>query len=304
MNSLAFCSLEQRDELTCLEVRHPLFEADLLLQGAQLISFRPTQDPDNWLWLSNRVNYKRGVSLRGGIPVCWPWFGNADKNPVSVQQHIAHIDQAPTHGFARTIPWQIKGIKESCHQVNVCLFLPNQDKNQDNQSHWNGNATLEAHFVFSKKSCQVSLITTNTSTAPLSLSQALHTYFPTRDIKATRVYGLEGCQYADALVSDQQGWKRYTQSGPINFAAETDRIYQQKNNRLRLQTPEGITYLTTYGSQSCIVWNPWIEKARRLSQFGPEDYQKMVCIETANALDDVVTLEPGNQHCLTLILSR
>ncbi|WP_419811156.1 D-hexose-6-phosphate mutarotase [Bacterioplanoides sp.] len=305
MHTRVFSSIKQRNQLACLEIRHPLFKADILLQGAQLIYFKPEHCQDNWLWLSPEAKYQSGTSVRGGIPVCWPWFGNADKNPASVQQHISDPHQAAAHGFARTQLWELMDIEESCDQVQVSMRLPNKNESRDNPSHWHGQATLEAQFVLTAHECRVSLITTNSAPQPLTLSQALHTYLPTSDISNTKVYGLEDCRYADALISDHQGWKQSIQRGPVAFTAETDRVYQQKNNnRLRLQTPEGTTYLTAQGSQSCIVWNPWIEKAKRLGQFGHQDYRNMVCIETANALEDVVTVAPGQQHCLTLILSR
>ena len=116
-----FCNANKRGELDVIEVSHPFFKAALLLQGAQLLSFQPT-DQQGWIWLSEQAEYKRGTSVRGGIPICWPWFGDADKNPKAVQDMIG-TEKPPAHGFARTQDWTLTKIREDCHQVELSLQL-------------------------------------------------------------------------------------------------------------------------------------------------------------------------------------
>src|SRR5690606_36986891 len=132
------------------------------------------------------------------------------------------------------------------------------------------------------------------------LSQALHSYFAVSDIRQVSVTGLEGCRYVETL----EDWQIRQQQGVVQFTGETDRIY--------LQTPELIQIrdagwqrqicLRASGSRSAVVWNPWIDKAQRLSQFAADAWQQMLCIETANVLDDIITLAPGAEHSLGLEL--
>lgn len=291
--SASYISVAQRDELECLEIRHPAFSADLLLQGAQLIHYAPSGE-NNWLWLSDLVEYKQGTSLRGGIPVCWPWFGNASMNPDAVKSHIADAEEAPAHGFARTRLWLLSDIYEDADEVVVTLTL-----NDTQHPQWQADLAVEAEFRFTSSSVSVVLATTNNGETAVSFSQALHTYFPTSDIHNTRITGFDGESYLDTL----EGWQRKSQQGDIRFSGETDRIYFGEET-LSLVTPQHITDLSCQGSQSAVVWNPWVKKSQRLSQFAADDYQRMFCVETANAADDAVTLAAGDEHVLCMLLTR
>ncbi|MAD45092.1 MAG: D-hexose-6-phosphate mutarotase [Oceanospirillaceae bacterium] len=284
---------ETKGELECLVIRHPLFRADLLLQGAQLIHYAPATEA-NWLWLSEQAQYRRGVSVRGGIPVCWPWFGNADKNPPAVQSNITAVTDAPAHGFARERDWTITQAEEDDNAVMLVLTLENTRHPQ-----WQTALGLEAEFRFTASSVSLTLTTSNPGDRDAGFSQAMHSYFPTVDIHRTQISGLDGAGYIDTL----DNWQTKTQQGAVTFTAETDRIYTG-GKPLTLQTPERTLELSSRGSQSTVVWNPWTEKAQRLSQFDDGAYQRMFCVETANAADDAVMLAAGGQHSLSLLLTR
>lgn len=297
LNGRQFVRQSPRGELACLEIRHPLFSASLLLQGAQLIEFTPNpsgEQAGNWLWLSEEAAYQRGTSVRGGIPVCWPWFGNAAMNPAAVQALIAGADSAPAHGFARARDWALTEVYEDADEVVLTLSLTDCRHPQ-----WQANLSVEAEFRFTASSLSVVLTTRNDGATPVTFSQALHTYFPTRDITATRVAGFDGARYLETL----EGWEAREQHGDILFTGETDRIYYGEDS-LSLITPEQRTELSSQGSNSAVVWNPWIEKSQRLSQFAPDAYQRMFCVETANAADDAITLAGGESHSMSLQLTR
>ncbi len=117
------------DQLEALEIHHPDFKARLFFQGAQLTSFTPTNEPD-WLWVSQQARYETGRAIRGGIPVCWPWFGVADKNPPDVKKHIV---SGQAHGFARTEVWKLEQVIERSQSVEVSLSL---DVTDDFACHW------------------------------------------------------------------------------------------------------------------------------------------------------------------------
>ena len=289
LSTSVFCALQKNDELELIEVKHPKCQASLCLQGAHLLSFKPTNQLD-YLWLSSTAQYKQGASIRGGIPVCWPWFGVVEKNPTEVQQHI---QSTQAHGFARTLNWQLESLSESVHGVDITLSL---EHSEHTLKLWPFKFKLQAHFHFSEQ-LTVRLETHNLDQKDMAFTQALHSYFPTPDITQTLISGANGSSYVDAL----DGWQEKQQVGQIQFQQEVDRIYktggpfQYEVNNQRFE-------LSTNNSQSSIIWNPWVNKSKTLSQFSHEDYQSMFCIESANALDDFVTLNQNQSHCLTMTL--
>lgn len=286
----AFCSRQTRDQLDVLVIDHPLFDAEIVLQGAQLIRFNPKGE-NNWLWLSDKIAYHQGKALRGGIPICWPWFGNADKNPPAVKQDILQKD---AHGFARSLIWQLSDLQESAHGVHLTLSLHSSPATQ---KFWPHVFALHAEFILGKD-CRVNLQTHNISNISFAFSQALHTYFPTADIQQTRLQGFADTTYIDTL----DDWQEKTQQGDIRFQGETDRIYLN-HPQVTLKTPLYTRVLNSENSRSSVVWNPWIEKSKRLGQFAHDDYQRMFCVETANAFSDYKTLQPGESCSLGLTLS-
>jgi glucose-6-phosphate 1-epimerase len=279
-------------QLEAMEVHHPLFKARLFLQGAHLTQFAP-RDDTNWLWVSDDAIFKPGQAIRGGIPICWPWFGVPDKNPPEVRRRIL---TGASHGFARTAVWKLEDVRETAHEVEISLSL---HANQDFADAWNGNALCLATFTLGADSFRIALTTTNLDNSPLALTQALHTYLPTQDIAYTRVEGLEGCIYIDAL----DNWNDCTQHGAVQFNGETDRIYES-GEPLAVITPSYHRSLQAVGSDSTVVWNPGPEKAKRLANFPDAGWQRMLCVETANALSDYRVLNEGQNHTIGVMIGR
>lgn len=287
----AFCRTIQLGELEALHIQHPRFSADILLQGAQIIRFAPV-GTDNWLWLSEDASYRKNASVRGGIPICWPWFGQLACNP----QHIrSQITTGPAHGFARSQEWTLTQLSESAHGINLVLTLENTE-----QTHalWPFRFRLEAHFSLGKR-LELQLKTVNLDNQTFSISQALHSYFPTQDIRLTQIEGFNHTGYIDTL----DHWQEKQQNGSIRFTGETDRIYLTGGCQ-RIRTPDSVCEIQTLGSNSTVVWNPWIRKSRQLTDFAADAWTRMLCIETANALHDSLTLAPGEEHIMGLSLSR
>ncbi|MDY7026056.1 MAG: D-hexose-6-phosphate mutarotase [Pseudomonadota bacterium] len=290
-------SIIQINELDVLAINHPDFIALITLQGAQLIEFCTPKHPDNWLFLSEGNTFELGKAPRGGIPICWPIFGAYAANPDAVKKSFDTLAQ---HGFARERLWLIKEVSLSSSQngstdndapspLSVTLTLNDKDH----------HLCAQARFDFSANGFSLQLTTHNLGLNPVTFSQALHSYFPTADIHQTQISGFDQIHYWDAMASP---WALKQQVGDITFSEETDRIYQQ-GSTCKLNTPERVYHLSSDGSNSTVIWNPWIEKSKRLSQFSDEQYQQMVCIETANAVEDCITLEKGQEHSLTLRVS-
>ncbi len=256
--------------------------ASIALQGAHVISYQAKgQAP--LIWLSPQAKFAPGKSIRGGVPICWPWFG-------------AHATDArfPGHGFARTVPWRLldaRVLPDGRLRLEFELLQSDATRAQ-----WPCASTVH-NCVTIGQELEVELATTNTGSTSFRLGQALHTYLVVGDIRRIDIAGLDGCEFIDKVGGAARRW----QQGPVTFTQETDRIYLATRGCCAIRDPalERSILITSTGSRSTVVWNPWIEKAEKMGDFGPDGYLGMVCVETANAAEDVITLAPGATHRLT-----
>lgn len=265
-----------------LDVEHAAVRARIALQGGHIIHCAPTgQQP--LLWMSPDDPCKPDTALRGGIPVCWPWFGGER--------------DGPAHGIARTAHWRLRLAEADSRSVRLVLELPAEDiSSRLPDEHW----AVELELVLAA-SLKVNLITTNTGSKEQKLSQALHSYLPVNDIGNARIHGLEAAQYQDKLKDGAV----FTQSGALQVGGEVDRVYFDTDAEVQLSDGAGPPLLVQRGgSESVVIWNPWIDKSKRLSQFPVDGYRGMVCIEAANAGPDARVLQPGQCHVLSTTISR
>ncbi len=283
------------DQLTCWRVRTVHAELLVAQQGAQILSYQPDGQPP-LIWLSEQAAYERGQSVRGGVPVCWPWFGDLRCNPPAVQAAY-QPGLAPSHGLVRGLDWQLLGIDEDGDAVTLRFVF---DSRQHLLPGWPHAARLQLDIRLGED-LALNLETHNQGDEPLVISQALHSYFAVSDVRQVGVEGLDGCRYLDTL----DDWREHRQDGALQFAGETDRIYLGTPARLSIVDPGWgrRIHLDSSGSRSAVLWNPWIDKAKRLSQFAAEAWQGMLCIETANVMEDVVRLAADERHALRLRLS-
>lgn len=274
-------------ELTCWRVHGAHGELLITQQGAQILEYREHgQQP--LIWLSEQAALKAGQSVRGGVPVCWPWFGDLARNPQSVQAMHDGSVPASAHGLVRGIDWQLGDIREGDGEIVLSLSCPTDDL-----PGWPLAPELTFEIRLGKH-LRLELINHNRSDRPLALSQALHTYFAIGDIHQVRVEGLDGCRYLETL----ENWQERRQQGDVTFGGETDRVYLDVPGKLHIEDPawQRRIHIHATGSSSAVVWNPWIDKSQRLSQFADDAWQRMLCIETAKVADDVLQLAPGESH--------
>ncbi|OUM07569.1 D-hexose-6-phosphate mutarotase [Pseudomonas syringae] len=281
----------QYDELNCWRIRHG--EAELLVaqQGAHILSYQVAgQQP--LVWLNEEAVFKKGKPIRAGMPICWPWFGNLERNPQSVQAMRNSSEPAKAHGEVRALDWQLLGIGEDGDALLVEFVLPEAEGHLPG---WPHNVALKLSIRLDH-ALNVSLVSYNCGTAPVTLSQALHTYFAVSDARQVSVEGLDGLTYVETL----ENWEEREQAGDLTFAGETDRIYKDTPGVLSIVDPEWQRriHIRSLGSKSAILWNPWIEKTGKFTDMAADGWQRMVCVETANVLDDVVTLAPDQMHVL------
>ncbi|QBF84520.1 D-hexose-6-phosphate mutarotase [Shewanella maritima] len=263
--------------LKFVEINTDLCFATIYLQGAQIDQFQPKgQQP--LLWVSSADDYQPGNGIRGGIPICWPWFGQSQ------------VEGFPQHGFARTTTWDLVSVK----MVNQVAFVTMElNVKPEHRNFWPHETKLQVVFELGSK-LKVSLTNTNLTDYPVSLTQALHTYFPTSDIHNTYVSGLAESQYIEFAKGP------YAQNDDlVEFTRETDRVYTNLGAAQVITTPEGCIVVERENSQSAVLWNPWIDKSQRLSRFNDNDYLSMLCLEATNVLEDQVTLAAGASHTLT-----
>ncbi|MBB2494166.1 D-hexose-6-phosphate mutarotase [Aquipseudomonas ullengensis] len=283
------------DQLTCWRVH--LGDAELLIaqQGAQVLHYQRAGQPP-LIWLSEQAGYQHGQSVRGGVPVCWPWFGDLQRNPAALQAQHGNPATAPAHGGVRGLDWQLQGIDNLGDAVELLFSF---DSRQHALPDWPHAAELQLRIRLDQR-LQLQLTSRNLGDQPLALSQALHSYFAVSDIRQVSVEGLDGCRYIETL----EDWQQRTQQGALSFAGETDRIYLDVPPRVTLHDTgwQRRIHLEAQDSRSAVLWNPWIDKAQRLSHFADDAWQRMLCIETANVWDDCVELAPGASHSLTLSL--
>jgi len=266
--------------LRYLELRGDGAEAHVYLHGAHVLHYQPAgQAPV--LWHSKESMFEANKPIRGGIPVCWPWFG---PHPSDTAR--------PAHGVARLAVWEPTASSASSTATTVTLRCPAA---QDI------SAIAELKVVLDT-ALEVTLATTNTGACPLPLGEALHSYFAVSDIRHASVTGLDKEQYIDTL---QVGRPILTQAGPVAFPAETDRIYINSTCECVVEDPgmHRRIRISKKGSLSTVVWNPWIAKAARMSDFGDNEYPEMVCVETANCGPNTIDLAAGQTHAMTTRIS-
>lgn len=259
--------------------------ATVALQGAQLLAFQPHGEQPV-LWVSSHANYLPGKAIRGGVPICWPWFGPHPSDPT-----------LPQHGFARTSIWTpILSTARDDGATELQLALRDSAATRALWPH--AFAILLTISVGSV--LQLSLDIHNTGDEPFVSSGAFHSYFAVGDATALRVEGLDGHHYFDQLDGQTR-----QQHGPVLISGETDRVYRDAPGPLTIVDPLLGRHIRidSAGSDSAVVWNPWIEKAQRMADFGDDEYRAMLCVETANARDDARTLAPGNSHLLEARIS-
>ena len=260
-------------------------QASLCLQGAHLMHWQPASQSVPVVWLSRDTKPAVGKSIRGGAPVCWPWFG-------------AHASEAgfPGHGFARTVPWQvIESGTEPNGATRLVLRLIESDKTR---AQWNQSCTVDLTVVVGE-TLRMELTTANTGTTDFVIGEALHTYLHISDIAAVNVTGLEGCDYWDKVG----GSNLRQQTGAIQFSGETDRVYINTAAECVIEDPKlnRRIHVAKSGSLSTVVWTPWVEKANKMGDMGQSDgWREMVCVESANAIENVVTVAAGTQHRLVV----
>lgn len=278
---LAICAGDGGFPLIRIENDHA--RASISAHGGQVLGYCPSQHDADLLFVSGEARYQSGKAIRGGIPICWPWFGD---DP----EHRGR----PAHGFVRTRGWRLLST-EARVDGSTRLRLGTRD-DPASRAVWPHAFALEIEVTVGE-SLEVALITHNTGEVPFTLTQALHTYFQVGDVREVQVFGLSDLDYLDKLA----GGARTAQAGPIVIDGPVDRIYLDATETLSIDDASlgRSIQIEPDGSRSAVVWNPWREQARAMADFADDEYLRMLCVETTNAAEDRVTVAPGEYRRLS-----
>lgn len=280
-----------KDGVPFIELFNRYASALISLQGAHILSWIPKGEEDV-IWLSEEARLEPGKSIRGGVPICWPWFGAYEPGHAGFDASPRESN-FPAHGFARTSNWQILSTEALQNGNTRIIFTMKPQPN--NTDMWPQQTSVQYIVTIGKK-LELELITHNDGAQPVTIGQALHTYFRVGDISKTILHGLDNAEYLDK----PDNFNRKTQLGPIDIEGEVDRIYLDTSNDCIINDMmlKRNIVIVKCGSHSTVVWNPGEKVAEQMGNLGKDGYRQMLCVESANAADDIVTIEPGKAHQL------
>jgi glucose-6-phosphate 1-epimerase len=275
--------------LAKLRITTPAAAAEIYLHGAQITSWRPS-GAEEVLFVSRRSRWEDGRAIRGGIPICFPWFrGKADNS------------LAPAHGVVRTKAWQLDALTEDSDAVTVTLSTTSDETSRRSWPH----EFHIAHRITVGAELKLELIVSNTSAQeddePMRFEEALHTYHAVADAANVRVSGLDEVAYLDNMDANREKM----QYGDVTYRQPTDSAYLNTAKTVELVDPDLRRRIRTakHNSLTTVVWNPWKEGAAALADLADTEWQQMACVEASNIMDYAITLASGKQHTMTATLS-
>ncbi len=283
--TVAGIAFETIGDSVTVVVTHALGSATIALQGAQVLSYTPKgQQPV--VWLSPHCLWQTGVAVRGGVPICWPWFGPNQSNP-----------DLPKHGFARLAAWELVDV---CVMTDHTMLTFTFEDTPETRALWPFSFHAQLTICVGA-SLSVTLTTHNRGNTPMPISEALHTYLQVSDVRHCTLTGLANTDYLDK----PNQYSRHTQTGELAFAGEIDRAYVNTTQALVLHDPVLARTITVQkeGSHTTVIWNPGHDRAAVMPDL-LDAWSQMLCIEAANAHENSVCIAAGETHTIgTTIVS-
>ena len=252
--------------------------AEMYLHGAHVTSWRPTHSQEI-IFLSKQSRWQDGRAIRGGVPICFPWFGDKKDDPT-----------APAHGFARSRAWTLQTIEERAGNIEVGMLL---QSDEETKRFWPFDFQL-THLATFGTNLRMELLVKNTGNRSFRFEEALHTYYQVGDVRRIQIQGLEESDYLDKTDAYQEK----LQSGVLSIAGETDRVYVNTISAVEVSDPALSRTIRTCkeSSHTTVIWNPWQQKAKALGDLGNDEWTEMVCVEVSNVNGAAIELQPGQEH--------
>jgi glucose-6-phosphate 1-epimerase len=268
-----------------IQITDPHAEAEMYVHGAQVTSWKPTGH-DEILFLSTKSHWQEGQAIRGGIPICFPWFRAKADDP-----------KAPAHGFVRTKSWRLESISQEKSGVFVSMST---ESDEQTRRWWPAQFRLMYRVVFGTE-LTLELVCTNTGKTVLRFEEALHTYNRVSDVTSVRLQGLEQVHFLDNTDSNAEK----LQHAAVKIVSETDNAFLDTENNVDLIDPglQRQVRLQKANSLTTVAWNPWHEGAAQLKDLGDGEWRQFLCVEASNILTASVSLPPGEEHEMTACLS-
>jgi glucose-6-phosphate 1-epimerase len=236
------------------------------------------------LWLSSNARFVKGRSIRGGVPICWPWFG----------AHPTDSTFCP-HGFARVIPWRVMDIDAT--PTGATRIILEMVETPEAKRQLSYPYKLKVTITVGRR-LRVDMATTNNADHPFVIGEAFHTYLNISDIANIKITGLQDCVYADKI----QKYQRQVEHNAITFDGEFDRVFINHSSDCTVHDSgyNRLIHVQKSGSDTTVVWSPGPEKAAQMADMGtPDEWRKTICVETTNALENMVVINPGRTHIIS-----
>jgi len=270
-----------------VDISNQYASARISTYAGQVISFLPDNTTEDVLFLSDKVIYQDGKAIRGGTPICWPWFGD-DTTGFG----------RPSHGFVRNQPWSVLASSALADgRTSITLGLSDSE---GSRTVWPYEFELELEVIIGSE-LEVKLTTKNTGNKTFVISQALHTYFNISDVEHISVSGLDNKNYLDKL----ENFDSKRQRGDVVVTEEIDRVYQQAPESVWLKDAgfNRTIHIKSSGSNTTVIWNPWSTSVTEIADIDDSKYRNFVCVETVNSADDTVTIQANSEHTITATYS-
>lgn len=280
--------------VTVATVSNNFATAEVSLYGAHVLSFRPNGGEDI-LFMSSGSAFEPGKPIRGGIPVCFPWFGPRFDNPA-----------LPPHGFARTSQWKMVSFDDAPEGSTLVLGLSDT---KESLAMWPYSFAIALAINVGQR-LTMTLSVTNTGDTALTFTDALHTYFKISDIGSARILGMDGADYYDrvgtgAPAAAGDPWPRKKQEGEISFSGETDRVYLSDGDRaIADRKASGKITVRSEGFPDSVVWNPGETKGRTIADLGKDEWSRFVCVEAGAVFAHAISVEPDATVCQTMSIEK
>lgn len=278
---------EDENGLTLVKISNNAAKAVVSLYGAHVLSYQPTNEKEV-LWLSRASKFEVGTPIRGGIPLCFPWFG-------------PHPEDAskPAHGFARLAEWSVCSTSNNNEgETTLELELTSNSKTKEL---WPYDFYARLTVTVGEK-LKVDLSFKNTGDKAFTTSDALHSYFNISTLSSISIDGLANHTYYDGFEKEPT----HKQEAPLlTISKEENRRYINHSGKCTIADQEwnrsiGVEKL---GSNVTVVWNPWQETTKTIGDIEDADYINFICVEAANAYNDSVTLQPSESHQISTIIA-
>ncbi len=268
-----------------IQLTTPAASAEIYLHGAQVTAWKPAGF-EEVIFTSQHSRWEDGKAIRGGIPVCFPWFRGKADDP-----------KAPAHGFVRTKSWTLASITQKDDAVCVTLAT---ESDEGTRRWWPHDFRLALRIGVGAQ-LKLELIVSNTGAAPFQFEEALHTYHRVGDVRRASVAGLNGVSFFD----NRDGNRERLQDGDVAMVDATDNAYLNTTASLEIADPvlRRRIQIEKRNSLTTVAWNPWESGAKAMTDLGDDEWQQMLCVEACNILSSAVTLAPGEEHRMAVTIA-